>query len=430
MFSNISSVKKYAFILVMLIVAVFGTLKIFHQVQLGGYDENTYSFYMNAVNDYGIMAISSLSQTYYKVPENERPPSPLRAFFIFTGALTCQVFEACGLENLAMISLFSRIILILITFFWLSKLFDVKIAFSSAVLLLLSPVGLWSSERALQDSFFALLAIAAIISYHYCWKREKLSDPIIFGTILVAGFLTKESMFFFYPCFLVIGIYYWNQNKNFPWKKTAIPLILSPFLYLFIISMIVGSLGAVIAHYIFFQQGMDKIEYVVRFQFGPWYRPIIDWMLVSPLAFLLAVVGTIIPVSSEKINKGRNLMALYLISGLLVFGAFSIQNLRYVLFLDVFICVLAVIGALSLSEKIEAVFHPYILRSIGKNEKTISFFSSLAKIKNRRYQTAIFLLILFIVVGTEILQFFKIFVVAGVYDPVTSTLMSALGFVR
>jgi 4-amino-4-deoxy-L-arabinose transferase-like glycosyltransferase len=400
MFSKISPIKKYAFTLILLIIAVFGTLKIFHQVQLGGYDERAYNFYMNTVNTYGIGAISSLSQNYYKVPENERPPIPIRAFFIFTGALTCQIADTCGLQNLAMISLFSRIFLILIAFFWLIEIFDPKIAFSSAVLLLLSPAGLWSAERALQDSFFALIMIAGIIAYHYCWKSENRPAPFIFSAILVAGFLTKESMVFLYPCFLVVGIYYWGENKTINWKRTLVPIIISPFIYLLIISSLVGSLSDVIRQELFFIQGMNKIAYVVQFQLGPWYRPIIDWMLVSPVVFLLAVVGIVIPVSSEKINTGRNLMSLYFVSGLLVFGAFSIQNLRYVLFLDVFICVLAVIGALSLSEKV----------------------------KNRRYQMAIFLFILLIVAGTEVLQFFKIFVVVGVYDPVTSVLISALGF--
>jgi len=402
MFSKISPIKKYALILIFLIIAVFGTLKILHQVQLGGYDERTYNFYMNTVNTYGIGAISYLSETYYEVPKNERPPMPIRAFFIFTGALTCQIFGECGLKNLAMISLFSRILLILIVFFWLTRVFNEKIAFLSSVLLLLSPVGLWSAERALQDSFFTLIMIAGIIAYHYCWKSEKRLAPLIFGSILTAGFLTKESMVFLYPCFFVVGIYYWRENKTIDWRRTIAPLIVSPFVYLLIISSLVGSLSAVINQELFFMRGMNKIAYVTQFQLGPWYRPIIDWMLVSPIAFLLAVIGMVIPVSSEKTNKGRNLMSLYLISGLLVFGAFSIQNLRYVLFLDVFICTLAVIGALSLSEKM----------------------------KNYRYQTIIFLSILLLVAGTEVLQFFKIFVVAGVYDPVTSALMSALGFVH
>jgi len=402
MFSNISPVKKYAIVLIFLVAAVLGTLKVFHHVSLGGNDERTYAFYMNTVNNYGIGTVSSLSQAYYKVPDNQRPPTPLRVFFIFTGVLTCQISGTCGLQNLAMISFFSRIILILIAFFWLSKLFDPKIAFLSSVLLLISPAGLWSAERALQDSFFALLMVAAIIAYHYCWNGERPRMPLLFGMILVAGFLTKESMIFLYPCFFTSGIYYWRQNKTIPWRRILMPLISSPIIYLIIISILVGGLGAVIDHYVFFMKGMNKVEYVARFQLGPWYRPIIDWMLVSPVAFLLAVVGMVISVSSQKNTGGRNLMAIYLISGLLVFGTFSIQNLRYVLFLDVFICALAVIGALSLSEKM----------------------------KNHRYQTAIFALILLLIASSDIIQFFKIFVVAKVYDPVTATIMTSLGFIR
>ena len=429
MFSKISPVKKYTFALVVLITAVFGTLNAFRYLTFVGPDEKAYVFYMTTVHTFGIGAISSLTQEYYKVPENERPPSPLRVFFIFTGALSCQIFGVCQLGNLIAISLFSRIILILLAFFWLAKLFDPKIAFASSVLLLFSPAGIWSTQWGLQDSFFALLMIASIVAYHYCWKSEKRWAPLIFGSILVAGFLTKESMVFLYPCFLTAGIYYWRQNnKKIEWRRTLAPLVISPFVYLFIISSLVGGLSVVINHYLFFMKGMDKIGYVTKYQLGPWYRPIIDWMLIAPIPFLLAIVGTVISVSSQKNAEVRNFMALYLISGLLVFGAFSLQNLRYVLFLDVFICSLAVIATLSLSEKIEATLRSYTLPSLGKNEKTISFFSSLVKIKDRRYQTAIFVALLLLIVGTDLLQFYKICVVAKMYDPITSSLMGALHF--
>ena len=380
---------------------VFGLAALI-KVNLGGYDEVAYSNYTNILNNQGIKGIRALIKAY---PDNDflrKAPSPLRILFVFIGLISCKLLGNCGVENLALISFFSGMALVIVAFCLFRKWFTPLVAFAATVLVIISPLGIDLSKRALQDSFFALIVISSILFYHNCWTRKKIIDSVILGLLILAGFLTKESMVFIYPCFIAAGIYYWSKNRSVQISKILMPLLLAPLAYLVVISWISGGMQIFVNHYLFYGQNAGKIEYTTRFQEGPWFRYFADFMLVSPLTFLFSIIGITAPVSDKQNLSGRKIASLCFLSGLAVFSLLPVMNLRIVFFLDVFLRALAVIGALSIIERIRFGRFRYFVAG---------------------------LLICFLI-SSEIYQFFHLFVKSGIYDPITIELIKANGFVK
>ena len=372
-------------------------------ISLDGYDESFYGKYAAILHNQGIAGIRDLISAFPKEREDEAPPTPLRILFVAVGAASCSVLSTCGIENLALISFLSGIAVVLVSFLFFRKMFTPAIAFLSASLLAFSPLLLAQSGRALQDTFFTLIIIASMFFYHLLWTRKMAADSLIFGLLLLAGFLTKETMVFFYPCFVVVGLYYYRQKAHHTsLLKIISPLIITPILYFFIASTIAGGFREFFDYYLLWSKRVEQVLYVIQFQHGPWFRYLVDFTLVSPLTFLLGIIGTVIAIPDTKNASGRNIATLYLLSGLAVFSAFSVYNLRMMLFLEVFIRALAVIAVIEL----------------------------LNRIKNNQSRRIAAVFVCIFIIGAEISQFHRLFVVANVYDPVTVLLIQSDGFVN
>lgn len=397
---SFDSPRKAFLLLFAFAVLVFGFVYFFYAPNFEGYDERTYTGYMKVLNTYGFPGIREAVKRY---PTDILPPSPLRILYVFAGSLTCDFSDSCGPEMLALISLLSGIAAVLVSFIFFNAFLLTRTAFFASGLIALSPLGLHMSLRALQDSFFALIVISAILFYHYCWIRGKRSDFVIFGLLLAAGFLTKESMLFLYPVFFAAGVYYYYRNGM---KTTALkllaPLGLAPLVYLAIISWVAGGFDVFITHYASWIPRADKIDYAVHFQQGPWFRYLSDFMLLSPVTFLLAVLGMALPVTDAKDERGRTLLNIYFLGGFIVFGLMSVQNVRLVLFLDIFLRALAVIGTVALVEKV----------------------------RDMRYRLWAIAILAGFIILVDARQFFQIFVISETYDPVTSNLIAGNGMVK
>jgi 4-amino-4-deoxy-L-arabinose transferase-like glycosyltransferase len=387
-----------SFIVIFILSVLVFTLASHRPTPAVGYDEARYAGYMNILHTYGIDGVRGMFQILVEKKDSTNP-SPLRILNYFIGELSCYFTSDCGINNLVAVSLFSVVALTLVAFFLLFEWFTPLIAVLSSSLFIFSPLLLHLSGRALQDPLFALIIVSSILYYHRCWTRKNTSDSIILGILLFAGFLTKELMIFVYPCFVVVGIYYWKSTNAFPVKRIVAPLVLAPIVYLKIIIWIAGGADAFFSFYLSFSQQFSSVPYALNYH-GPWFHYLVDFILVSPLTVLLAIVGMVIPEQNEKNKNGKNLALLYLLSGLVVFGALSLHNIRYLLFVDLFIRLFAVFGAVAL----------------------------LRRISNKRYFLFAMAFLVSCIIGIEIYQFVRIFVIFGTYDPVTSVLMQANGF--
>ena len=130
--------------------------------------------------------------------------------------------------------------------------------------------------------------------------------------------------------------------------------------------------------------------YAIAYSQGPWFRYLIDFLLLSPLTTLLAVAYYFGPAMEQRDRfLGRCTLLLFL-----VFSLLALKNVRYVSFFDILVRILAVLTLTSLSH------HP-----------------ALARVGERGVVLAILLLAAY-----DLSLFHVIFNGGGVYEPVTATL--------
>jgi len=328
---------------------------------------------------------------------------PFRVLFESFGVIFCKVLGKFSLLNLALISYVFGIATIILVLWFFRKIFSPSVALSVALLLVISPLANALSRRALVDVFFAFIVICSFYFYHCYWKSGKIADLSFFSLSVLAGLLAKESMFFIYFCYLSIGAYYSKKSENKGnWGSVILFLGLPVFCFIFICCWLAGGLKPLVEAYVKYFNFQSVNKAAIIFHRGEWFRFIVDYMLLSPLTTLLAIVGLGVSLKDGRNEQGRNICMIYLLSGFFVFTCFLVKNVRYVLFLDVFLRALAVLGIYSLTEKIS---HPGRAR--------------------------LFLFILFsLVFITDTYQFLNLFVKGKIYDPVTGSLMIENNFLN
>jgi hypothetical protein len=181
-----------------------------------------------------------------------------------------------------------------------------------------------------------------------------------------------------------------------PWLFA--PLIAAPLLYLGIEIAICGSVDNFFQTYRTYASLQHTLGYTVHYEKGPWFRYLLDFFVIAPLVFIVAIVG-FSNTASESIRHGRNLVLIYFASAVLFFAQMPVINVRLVLFADVFLRAAAAFGVAYLAGKFAGQWSRRVLYG------------------------GIALLVL-----TDIFQFYQLFMLGNIYSPTTFLLLRAEGF--
>ncbi len=367
-----------------------------------GRDEETYRAYAQALGEHGWSGLREIIREWPDNPVLNEGPLPYRLFFIVPGMWVCKLMGAYSVANMALLSSLFGLGFIVVALVLLRRWFGPVYGFLIALLLVFSPLASALSRRGLQDTCFAFVATATVLVFDRCWRQRRRLDVWLLGLVLLAGFLTKETMVFLYPGFVLAGFCYARSGERFN-TLVVLPFILAPLMCLAVVSWVSGDLSTALRTYRFYATMQEQIPYALKFQAGPWFRYGVDLTLLSPLAVLLALIGASSSRSDQSHARGTNLAFSYLLAGLAVFSLLPIVNVRLVLFLEPYILAFTSIGVLSIATRL---------------------FTTI------RFQLAAVALLTALVLWSEVAQFDSIFNKADVYDPVTATLIKAAGFVR
>ena len=367
-----------------------------------GYDESIYRFYVQTLEQNGVEGIRAIIHAWPTDEKLSKGPLPFRYFYILLGSWTDKLLGGNTSVNLANMSLVFNIGTILISLLLFRRWFGATVGLLAAILMVFSPLATDLSHRALQDTCTAFLIISSIFFYDRYWVGGKYHDLLLFSAALLAGLMTKESMLFLYPPFLLAACYY---AQSIGWRSRIpllLPLVLAPSLSFTFICWLSGDLQTCLTTYQAYFSMQHKIPYALKFQAGPWFRYLVDFMLLSPTSLVLAIIGIASLSKNFDGTKRKYIAHIYLLSGLLVFSLLPLMNVRLVLFLDVFIRLFAVLGAITLCQQI-----PF-----------------------GRYTSACIGLLMSLIIASDIIQFHTIFEISKVYDPVTEELIEGNGLVR
>lgn len=359
-------------------------------------DEGYYLKYATVIAEKGLSGLSGLYFEYVSTPQSWVFPNPLRVGFIIISGLWLKAF-GIGFLGLACLSIFSYAIFLVISFYFSRKYFGEIFALLLSVLLAFSPLAMAISRRALMDSTANLFSLFSIwLFFDYMHRRSNLKLAF-FAVIYALAILIKESTVLLSVIFIA-----WVLCVKLVYKKDIRlrDFLLASIVPFSVVGLVYASLGVLpylprLAQIVINSPSTNP--YAIQFGCGPWFRYIIDYMLISPLImmFALGAVFYCLLSRSRDFNPAMAYFLLVFVLLLLVFDFFT-KNVRYVMFLDYPIRILALLMLTKLCARYSSA------------------------------KGAAFLAILVMVFATfDCLNFYALFIKEGIYDPVSLWLLKA-----
>jgi 4-amino-4-deoxy-L-arabinose transferase-like glycosyltransferase len=295
-----------------------------------GFDEALYREYVDDLIRYGVSSYPDLAEHYVEV--QRRLPTailpPTRFLYVFTAYLWHEVFGSDALASLRDVSsLFSILLLFLAAGFAL-RLGGLRVALCVTALMSCAPTQIHMGQHALIDGFFAFWATLCLwLLWENLQHPNKWPWLMCYTLALALLVLTKENAMFAYVGLLLpLGA---NHRLRFGQISRALLLLtfVGPLLG---VALLVNLCGSVDTAYHIFRLLVSKasvLPYAIATGDGPWYRYLIDLMVMSPVVLVLAIGG----IFSLKMNDKASLFLLLFVVGsyLLMANVRYGMNLRY-----------------------------------------------------------------------------------------------------
>ncbi len=366
----------------------------------GAADEGHYLVYASTVAKQGPSAFPDLVEWYRSDPGNLFFPTPVRLTTIGLGAAAVRILGT-GFESLQLLSLSAFLVLLILLFFGLRGLFGERTAFWTSLLVSVSPLHLAMARRALSDSLVAALSVLCLLAFARAWFAGSAPRRqwLVIAALFTLTFLAKEGMWLLIPLVLVpIGWFALRGGRPFPWV---------PFL-----STSVLPIGAAVVLMAIASGGWEPLwetisgnlrspasnPYALKYGQGPWFRYVLDFLLLSPLPTLL-YVGWVGYLAGARVRNAHLWWWAVIPILFLVLSIPITKNIRYALLLETPIR----LGAVLLLQRL-----------LGDRD---------GNLKGTVGMATVFLLLVWL----DLSAFYRLFVMREIYDPMSVELFTGWG---
>jgi len=366
-----------------------------------GFDEGLYREYVNALSQGGLGSYPDIVEGYIDV-QKKLPGSilpPLRFLFIFTGYAWHSIFGSEALAALHQVASFFNILTLALATFFVWRVRGPKWAIAIAALMAVAPTQLHMSQHALVDGFFTFWATLVLWLF---W--ENLQAPrdwrwlVGYVVALALLVLTKENSFFVWIALIAMLIANRWIHIGTISRELVIATILGPLLGVVVLIFLAGGIDVFIQSYQLSVGKNFQLHYAILTGDGPWYRYLVDLLLVSPIVLILAL-GTAFRLN--RTMKPELFMFVFIAASYLVMCNVKYgMNLRYANMWDL------------------------PLRFLAFSQ--IVWLASFAK----RFQTAIVTTAVVLLAAIEFHQYIVIAVRYPLYELITHDLLQALSILK
>lgn len=253
-------------------------------------DEGSYLRYAARIARDGPQALPALAREHLEDPLGRATePPPIRLAVVLPDALAVWLLGA-DYPSLQRVSLVAFLGLLIIAFLGFRQAAGDEVAMGVTLLLAVSPLQLGMARRALGDSLNTTLWTASILlcteGLANAWRRGWLLVGAVFGVTM----LVKEANLILVPIALALVAIDVLRRRRPPSPyalagTTVVPLALATVATV----LAAGDVGTAIENVrATFTQAAEN-TYAVRFGGGPWYRYVVDFLLLSPWTTLLYV---------------------------------------------------------------------------------------------------------------------------------------------
>lgn len=403
--------KIYRFIIILLIL--FSVLSVFVTIPsednfAKSADEGYYFIFANIINKNGLAGFPKLAKVYVNNEQARLFSPPSRVAYILATAAWLKLFPHTFV-SLAQFSFFCFVLFLAVIFSFSRRHFGTDIAYFLTLLLSSSPLMMAMSRRVLSDMFGNLLwGLAVWLFLDFLEKKGRLKY-FVFLVVCYLSILARESsvvLLIFFAAFFVIYKYIYGQKISSIYLLgiVVLPMILAGITYVFLFKGISNAFN--IANAIFSTHTSTILSaqiniYAKLYCTGPWYRYIIDYLLLSPITTLLFIGYFFHIIFIRKFElKTTYFMSYFTIIFIICSNLRYSKIVRFVMNLDMVVTLFA-----------------------------IFFLYEVFKQKNKDLQVRLVFLAAVGIFFINYISFIDIFCVNGVYDPVTYQLLTVRKFI-
>ena len=294
----------------------------FHGV---GIDETLYDAYTGQLLKEGLVHYPSIVSAYV---EHQKAVAgailpPTRFLFIGTAALWSSLTGVEPMTALSRTASCFSVLTLCLTFGFMYRMAGRGAALGVTALMACAPTQIHMGQHALVDGFFTFWALLALwLLWENLQRPRNLPLLIAYGTSLALLVLTKESAAFVGFAIVVILV----ANRWLRFGRVNLPLVLAtvlgPLLGALVLIALAGGVENLIQCYTLWISKNTTFDFNILTGDGPWYRYLVDIMLVSPLVLILAI-GALFQLDREH-HRPQLFAALFVAASYLV-----MCNLRY-----------------------------------------------------------------------------------------------------
>ena len=300
-------------------------------------DEGYYLRMAAVLETEGLSAYPRLFEAWNRDTANWIYPSPLRVGHLLMLAGLLEVLPA-SLETLSWLSVASQLGWVLVCAWFARRLLPEGFALCLTLLLATAPLLLGSARLALQDSHLLFWLGLAIWSFLDCVRDpSQRGMRVVFALSFAMSVLVKETSALMGPVFLALLAWQrWVRREPLPVLSLGLLVVLPALLVLPTLLIAAGGLEPLLATARTVLGSPATDEYAIRYGSGPWYRYLVDYLLISPWTTLAACAGLGARLSGKRFEFGDRELTLLALLGclLLVEMSFFTKNARYLLILE------------------------------------------------------------------------------------------------
>lgn len=395
-------------LLAIILLFAFGTfLRIYPSAGFKGmgFDENLYVQNVGRLKHAGVLYFPEIVQAHIEKQTNMEMAilPPTRFLYVFLAYLWSTAFSTGPLAALKAIScLFSILLLALSTLFaW--RLGGRNYGLAVLALMSVAPAQIHLAQHAMIDGFFAFWAVLTI---WLLWENLHRPDApgwlAAYGASIAAMVLTKENAFFVFIALLgLLAASRWMRHGAVT-RKLVFATFAGAALGFVMLVALAGGIKPFVETYRLLVVKAEQLPYAILTGDGPWYRYLVDYLLLSPVVLLLAV-GALFGLRSDDSSRWY-LVLFVVITYIIMANVKNGMNLRYTSMWDMPLRFLAATQLFILSG--------HLSRFVRRSPQFIA-------------------ILLFLALGTlELRQYSIFFVKNDLYELVTMELMRPINIVK
>jgi 4-amino-4-deoxy-L-arabinose transferase-like glycosyltransferase len=198
--------------------------------------------------------------------------------------------------------------------------------------------------------------------YELVREPHRVVWRVAFAAAFTFAILTKEISGLLGVAFVAFAcIERFHRKRPLPLLAVAVPLAVAPLASVAIWALAAGGFGALRETLRIVLESPATNEFAIRWGSGPWYRYVLDQLVMSPWTTLLGIAAVAVVAWRWRTGRYDSLLvycALLYVAQIAVLAPFT-KNLRYVAVLEAPVRALAVVticGALALERRRLALF--------------------------------------------------------------------------